>query len=98
MPRATIAGERLRGKEPRFNTNRRQSGFYGIMLLAMLVVASFWALKQVRSGGIRSPFDPTPTPTRQSASFFMEAQAYFEAGKLDVPDLPRPRPAHPRPM
>jgi tetratricopeptide (TPR) repeat protein len=97
MRRATTAGEQLRGKEPRFNTNRRQSGFYGIMVLALMVVASFWALKQVRSGEIRSPFDPTPTPTRLSASYFMEAQAYFDAGKLDVPNLPSPTPGTPPP-
>ena len=32
-----------------------------------------------------SPLQPTPTPTRMAESYFLEAKAYFDAGKLDDP-------------
>ena len=55
------------------------------MVLLGLIVAGIWVILQFESGSFISPFDPTPTPTRVSESYFLEAQAYFEAGKLDDP-------------
>lgn len=39
----------------------------------------------LQRGEIISPLEPTPTPTRIAESYFQEAQAYFEAGRLDDP-------------
>jgi tetratricopeptide (TPR) repeat protein len=39
----------------------------------------------LQRGQVKSPFVPTPTPTRMAQSFFLEAKAYFDAGKLDDP-------------
>jgi tetratricopeptide (TPR) repeat protein len=97
MRQSAFSEEKMRGKEPRFNTRRRQSGFYSIMLLSAMVLAAFWGMKQVRAGKVRPLFEPTPTPTRLSVSYFKEAQAYFEAGKLDVPNIPSPTPGTPPP-
>jgi tetratricopeptide (TPR) repeat protein len=49
----------------------------------------------LRRGEIGSPFDPTPTPTRVSESYFLEARAYFDAGKLDDPSNATPGPGVP---
>lgn len=42
-------------------------------------------LMQFQRGEVQSPFQPTPTPTRQARSFIAEAEAYFAAGKIDDP-------------
>ncbi len=86
-----MAAERkLTGQKPTFRTNPPTTNFFRIMLLLGAIVAAtgFWL--RIRRGEVRSPFESTPTPTRISASYFLEAQAYFEAGKLDVPNTPTP--------
>jgi tetratricopeptide (TPR) repeat protein len=50
-----------------------------------LILGSVAVLLQVRRGEIKPLFMPTPTPTRTSQSYTMEAQVYFAAGKLDDP-------------
>lgn len=75
----------LGGKKPTFHQERRGLNFYRIMTLLFLIVAGMWLLLSLRRGEIISPFQPTPTPTRVPESFFMEAQAWVDAGKLDDP-------------
>jgi len=75
----------LVGKRPTFRPGRQKTNFYRVMALLALILASVWLLMALRRGEVKSPFEPTPTPTRMAASFFMEAQAYFDAGKLDDP-------------
>ncbi len=65
------------------------------MILLALIIASLWIMLGLRRGAISSPFDPTPTPTRISESYFLEAQAYFDAGKLDDPSNATPGPGVP---
>jgi len=55
------------------------------MLWIALILAGLWVARGIQSGQIISPFEPTPTPTRMSDSYIMEAEAYFDAGKLDDP-------------
>lgn len=71
------------GKRPTFKQTRKGSSFYRIMTLLGLILAALWLLMRVERGQVKSPFEPTPTPTRMADSYFMEAQAYFDAGKLD---------------
>jgi tetratricopeptide (TPR) repeat protein len=80
----------LTGKRPTFHQERRRSNLYLIMILLGLILAGIWILRDLQRGQIVSPFDPTPTPTRMSESYFMEAQAYFDAGKLDDPSNNQP--------
>jgi tetratricopeptide (TPR) repeat protein len=85
----------LTGKKPTFHQERHGTSFYRIMLLLGLILAGIWIMLGLRRGQLKSPFEPTPTPTRQPASFFLEAQAYFEAGRLDDPSNDTPAPGVP---
>jgi tetratricopeptide (TPR) repeat protein len=76
----------LVGKRPSFHQDRQGANFYRILILLGLIVAGVWVMLSLRRGEIISPFDPTPTPTRISESYFLEARAYFDAGKLDAPN------------
>lgn len=78
----------ISGKRPTFHREQRGTSFYRLMTLLGLIVAGVWVLTMVRRGEIISPFEPTPTPTRISESYFLEAQAYFDAGVLDNPIRP----------
>ncbi len=53
-------------------------------------------MMMIRRDQIISPFVPTPTPTRVAASYFQEAQAYFDSGKLDDPSNATPGPNVPK--
>jgi len=75
----------LKGKRPTFRTYKRSSNIYAIMVLLSLIIIGIWVIRQFESGSFISPYAPTLTPTRISESYFLEAQAYFEAGKLDDP-------------
>lgn len=85
----------LTGKRPTFHQNKSNAGFYRILLWITLILAGIWLLLGVERGQVEPMFQPTPTPTRMANSYILEAQAYFQAGKLDDPDPPLP--AQPRP-
>jgi tetratricopeptide (TPR) repeat protein len=75
----------LEGKRPTFRPGRSKTNFYRVLVLLGLILGSIWLLMALRRGEVKSPFEPTPTPTRMAESYFMEAKAYFDAGKLDDP-------------
>jgi tetratricopeptide (TPR) repeat protein len=75
---------KLIGKKPTFRPQRGWN-FYRLMLWVSLILAGIWVLLSFDRGQLVSPLEPTPTPTRMPESFFQEAQAYFDAGKLDDP-------------
>jgi tetratricopeptide (TPR) repeat protein len=83
------------GKRPNFHPNGRHSSFYRSLFWLSLILAGIWILLSYQRGQIEAPFLPSPTPTRNTQSYLLEAQAYFEAGKLDDPDPPSPTPPHP---
>ena len=58
---------------------------YRVLVWMGLILLAAAVLLQIRRGEIKPLFLPTPTPTRTSQSYTMEAQAYFAAGKLDDP-------------
>lgn len=66
-----------------------------MMILLSMILTGVWVLLSLQRGQIKSPFLPTPTPTRNTLSYVQEAQAYFDAGKLDDPDPPSPTPPNP---
>ena len=69
----------IKGKKLRFRSERKRSNFYRVMLWIALILAGLWVARGIQSGQIISPFEPTPTPTRMSVSYIMEAEAYFDA-------------------
>lgn len=70
----------------RFRPARPQTSSYRVLLYLFLILGGVWMLFQIQRGRLDSPFLPTPTPTRSVESYLLQAQAYFEAGKLDDPD------------
>ncbi len=85
----------LTGKRPHFRPAKSGSNIYRVMLLLGLILAGIWLLLAFDRGQVEPLFLPTPTPTRTANSYFLEAQAYFQAGKLDAPDPPQPLPPNP---
>lgn len=75
----------LTGKNLHFRPVKPRSDPYRVLVLSGLVLAAIWLLLQTERGQVTSPFMPTPTPTRMPQSYILEAQAYFNAGKLDDP-------------
>jgi tetratricopeptide (TPR) repeat protein len=75
----------LSRRQLHFHRAQPKPGQYRLLLWAFLILGAVWILLQVNRGQIQSPFSPTPTPTRAAQSFILEAQAYFDAGKLDDP-------------
>ncbi len=57
---------------------------YRIFFLLVLVLGGVWLIRQLETGGVQSPFMPTPTPTRVAQSYALEGDAHFAAGKLDA--------------
>jgi tetratricopeptide (TPR) repeat protein len=83
------------GKKPHYRPAKTQANPYRIMLWISLILLGIWLLMGIQRGRVEPLFDPTPTPTRTAGSYSQEAQAYFQAGKLDDPDPPLPTPARP---
>lgn len=63
---------------------RPRSDLYRMFLWVCLILGGIWLIRQVRVGEIEPLFMPTPTPTRTAASYAMEGEAHFIAGKLDA--------------
>lgn len=87
--------KQLVGKRPHFRPAKAKFNYYRLMLWMALIMAGLWVLLGVQRGQVKPFFLPTPTPTRTAASYILEAEAYFQAGKLDDPDPPPPAPPKP---
>lgn len=72
-------------RHPTFHQEQKRTSFYRIAILVGLILAASWMLIGFRRGEVKAPFDATPTATRNAQSFILEAQAYYNAGKLDDP-------------
>jgi len=86
----------LTGKRPSFHQEPHKTSIYRVMVLLGLIIVATWILLSIRRGEIISPLLPTSTPTRMSVSYFLEAEAYFQAGKLDDPANATPGPGVPK--
>ncbi len=64
---------------------RRPSSLYRLFALLLLILGGIWLTTRLEAKAIRSPFEPTPTSTREIRSWIQEAQVYFDAGRLDDP-------------
>ena len=63
---------------------RRTSNLYRLFALAVVILAGIWLVTRLDTGAVRNPLAPTPTPTRTTNSYALEAQALFETGALDA--------------
>lgn len=72
----------LSGSKWNLRRKRRRSSPWRILLILVFIAAAvyFW---QIYIPTIPPPFIPTPTPTRSPASYVLEAESLFEAGKLN---------------
>lgn len=82
----------LVGKRPTFRPVKPRTNIYRVAILVALILAGAWLLASVERGSVQPLFLPTPTPTRMAESYIQEAEAYFQAGKLDDPEQPPPAP------
>jgi len=73
----------LSGSKWNVRRKRKRSSPLRIIGLLLIIAAMvyFW---QVYVPAVPTPFIPTPTPTRSPASFVLEAETFFEAGKLQL--------------
>jgi tetratricopeptide (TPR) repeat protein len=73
----------LNGKQPTFRKSKPVDHPIRALILLGLLVASVFLVREILSNHVRSPFLPTPVPTRTAQSYAMEAQSYFMAGDLE---------------
>jgi tetratricopeptide (TPR) repeat protein len=71
----------LSGSKWNMRKKSRRSRPWRVLLLLLLIAAALYVERFVVPT-IPTPFIPTPTPTRSPASFLIEAETLFQAGKL----------------
>lgn len=71
----------LSGSKWKMRKRRRRSNPWRVLLLVLLVVGAVY-IWQFYVPTAQPLFVPTPTPTRNPASFLLEAESFFQAGKL----------------
>jgi tetratricopeptide (TPR) repeat protein len=71
----------LSGSKWNMRKKRRRSNPFRVLILILLIAAAIY-FERVIVPTIPPPFVPTPVPTRSPASFVLEADSLFEAGKL----------------
>ncbi len=63
---------------------RSEVNIYRMFFWITLILGGIWLIRSVQSGDIKPLFLPTPTPTRFAASYALEGDAQFTAGKLEA--------------
>jgi tetratricopeptide (TPR) repeat protein len=71
----------LKGSKWSMNRRRKRVNWFRIIVLGLLVVAVAYVDRYIIAPA-PSPFVPTATPTRDPESYVVEADAYFNEGKL----------------
>lgn len=62
---------------------RKDTNIYRMFFLTVMILGGIWLIRSVQSGDIKPLFLPTPTPTRTAASYALEGETLFVAGKLE---------------
>jgi tetratricopeptide (TPR) repeat protein len=62
---------------------RNESNVYRMFFWVVLILGGIWLIRSVQRGEIKPLFQPTATPTRQAASYSLEGDALFTAGRLE---------------
>jgi tetratricopeptide (TPR) repeat protein len=66
-----------------FRRRRDEPNVYRMFFWITLILGGVWLIRSVNNGEIKPLFQPTPTPTRFAASYALEGDAQFTAGKLE---------------
>ncbi|MFZ6030533.1 MAG: tetratricopeptide repeat protein [Chloroflexota bacterium] len=66
-----------------FREPKPASNPYRVLLWLALIVTAAWAWVQINRGAAKPLFEPTPTPTRATRSYLMEAETYVNVGRID---------------
>jgi tetratricopeptide (TPR) repeat protein len=74
----------LSGKNLHFRQQKTNNRPYIALILIGLVILGLFILRAISTDQIRSPFLPTPIPTRTASSYVLEADTNFKAGNLAV--------------
>ena len=61
-----------------------RTSIYRAFLWIFLIIAGIYIFRSIDIGAMRSPFEPTPTPTRTAFSYALEGDALFAAGQLQA--------------
>lgn len=78
----------LTGRKPTFRPQKPSLNPYRLLVWIVLIAAGLWTATQIGTdpeARIKPLFLPTPTATRTAESYLLEAEAFFEAGKIDDP-------------
>ena len=70
-------------RRPIFN-RRPQANIYRMFVWVVMLLGGVWMLQQIDRGEIQPLFLPTPIPTRSTASYALEGDANFSAGKVEA--------------
>lgn len=62
---------------------RDESSVYRMFFFTVLILGGIWLIRSVQAGDVKPLFLPTATPTRYAASYTLEGDALFTAGKLE---------------
>jgi tetratricopeptide (TPR) repeat protein len=74
----------LTGKNPTFRNKQPHTSAARILVLVVLIMGSAFLYRAVVvQKTLRSPFAPTPVPTRISSSYALEGETDFSAGDLE---------------
>ena len=60
-----------------------RTSIYRAFLWVFLIIAGIYILRSIDIGAMRSPFEPTPTPTRTAYSYALEGDALFTVGQIE---------------
>lgn len=63
---------------------KRGTNIYRLFFLVVMILGGVWFLRLLQQGEVKSPFQPTPTPTRTINSFVLEGDSHFIAGNMDA--------------
>lgn len=71
------------GKRNLFRKPQKHSNPLRVFMGLMIALGLLFVLRGFNTGSIRSPFLPTPTPTRSFESYSQEGETHFAAGNLE---------------
>lgn len=74
----------LTGRNPTFSNRRSRTNPTRIMIWMGMLILSLFLLRAVETEEIKSPFSPTPVPTRTAQSYALEGETHFIAGNLSA--------------
>lgn len=71
------------GKRNLFRKSQKHSNPLRVFLGLLVLLSLLFVLRGFDVGSLRSPFSPTPTPTRSFSSYSQEGETHFAAGNLE---------------